>query len=693
MIFEHNKSKELIILFLLINFLNVYDYFYKKNNNFHELCKTINKFLVKEDNLCDKWIVIIAFNPPTSFLINLEKKIEDWKIVVIGNNQTEDLHWNIFNSSTKLFYLSFEDQKCLNYNIISYLKPNSYYRKSIGYLYAIQHGAKEIYEIDEDLAFNDTSFLNTHFENEFVSYVNRNDSVMSNPYFYLGETNIWPRGFRIKDIGKQIDNNLGFVNSSNIDLKPLIFQGIINNIPDTDSIFHLTGLKFNNTFNINYPKLYPIIYFPNNYIPISSKNTRYIYEIFPFLMFPISYNENIGDIWRGYLMQYFAWRMKGAIIYYSSEVYKFTELKCFQDITKEKNIYFQLERFLNVLNSNNENYNEKKPLELVIFFLKILLEKRIIKKEDFKIFQIFYKDLINIGYNFNYDSIVQFNLNYSNYLKTYTKLELYIPSKIIVKKRRNLKLIKHLSSEKIYNDILLIINYNRNDFLYLNPYTINLYKKYIPNIVFIYPSNIKEKNTISCNESYIGYYSYICFKKVYLEYPNYKGYLFINDDLFLKAWELPNLNFNVPWFSQFAPLNKKWSHYSECHQLYKLLEENKGWEINITKFNGYFDALEGLADFYYIPNYHASKLLHLFDKMFKSKLFLECSVPSSMAILLASNYQIIYFDALWDEHRKRVINFLYSRLDQIAVHPVKFSSAYTRKKVNQFIYFINSIDY
>lgn len=336
--------------------------------------------MVKEEILCDKWIVITAFNPPSSFITNLEKIIDDWKIVVIGNNQTEDLYWNIFNSSTKLFYLSFEDQKCLNYNIISYLKPNSYYRKSIGYLYAIQHGAKEIYEIDEDLEFNDTSFLNTHFENEFVSYVNRNDSVMSNPYFYFGETNIWPRGFRIKDIGKQIDN-FGFVNSSNIDLKPLIFQGIINKIPDTDSIFHLTGLKFNNSFNINYPKLYPIIYFPNNYIPISSKNTRYIYEIFPFLMFPISYNENIGDIWRGYLMQYFAWRMKGAIIYYSSDVYKSVELKNFNYITKEKNNYYQLDRFLNILNCNSENNKEKKLFELVNFILKILLEKSIIKEE------------------------------------------------------------------------------------------------------------------------------------------------------------------------------------------------------------------------------------------------------------------------------------------------------------------------
>ena len=103
-------------------------------------------------------------------------------------------------------------------------------------------------------------------------------------------------------------------------------------------------------------------------------------------------------------------------------------------------------------------------------------------------------------------------MNSSCYLKTYTKLELYIPSKILVKSK-NLKLVKHLSSEKIYKDILLIINYNRNGFFYLNHY-INLYKKDIPNVVFVYPSNVIGKNIISCNDSNIGFYSYICFRKL-----------------------------------------------------------------------------------------------------------------------------------------------------------------------------------
>ena len=163
------KTKQLIINILFINML---------------LINTINKNSDtehKNSTTPNKWIVITAFNPPSSFIINLEKTIEDWKIVVIGNNETNDEKWNRFKSSNKLFYLSLDDQIDLNYNILNYLKQNSYYRKSLGYLYAIQNGAKEIYEIEEDLEFNDTKFLTNYFENILVSYVSRKDLVMVNP--------------------------------------------------------------------------------------------------------------------------------------------------------------------------------------------------------------------------------------------------------------------------------------------------------------------------------------------------------------------------------------------------------------------------------------------------------------------------------------------------------------------------------
>lgn len=79
--------------------------------------------------------------------------------------------------------------------------------------------------------------------------------------------------------------------------------------------------------------------------------------------------------------------------------------------------------------------------------------------------------------------------------------------------------------------------------------------------------------------------------------------------------------------------------------------------------------------------------------MYKSKLFLECAVPSTFGILLLPKYQIIYFKGLYGKERKNSINYLIKDYKQITIHPIKFSNKYLRKQVNKYIYFINAIGF
>ena len=44
---------------------------------------------------------------------------------------------------------------------------------------------------------------------------------MINPFYFYGESNIWPRGFRIKDIGNNEDSKYYILNSSQLNIKPL----------------------------------------------------------------------------------------------------------------------------------------------------------------------------------------------------------------------------------------------------------------------------------------------------------------------------------------------------------------------------------------------------------------------------------------------------------------------------------------
>ena len=550
--------------------------------------------------------------------------------------------------------------------------------------------------MDENLEFNDLSGINEHFEKQKIVYVSNNYSIEINPYIFFGNENIWPRGFRLSDIGKQSVKNFYYENSSNINLKPLIFQGLININPDLDDIFYLTRKKFNNSFIFQSISSYPLFYFPNNYVPINSKNTRYLYEIFPFLMFPISLDENIVDIWRGYIIEYFVWKLRGAVIYYNFGAKRKNELENNLNLIRNKNNYFELNKLLDILCLFSGKDTLGNPLELFNELIAHLIANKLLVIQDLDIYKAYLNDLISIGYNFTSLFLLKNEKNNNSYLKTFSKFKLYIPSNLLIIKNISQKLMNHFISNHKYKDILFIVNYNHKGFLKLNSYIISLYKKYFPNIIFIYPSIINEKNSsniISCNESYKGFYLYKCFNKVYLKYPNFKGYLVINDDVFLKTWELINLDFDIPWIYQFETLDNTFYYYSLCYKLYDMLKRQSDWNNKIIKFNGYSDVLLAKADLFYLPNHYALKLLHLFEIMFNSSLFLECAIPTSLGILLAPKYQIIFIYPLGGKERKKVINFLYSAYNQITIHPVKFSKKQYQDKIYQYISFININEY
>jgi hypothetical protein len=195
----------------------------------------------------------------------------------------------------------------LGYNILKFLNNSTYSRRNIGYIYAIHHGAKEIFEMDENIIISDINKLNINYKDNKICYGIRNDSSMINPYshFYKSNIYLWPRGFRLSDLRKDFKTKFYVLNPKNLLIKPLIYQGIINGLPDVDSIFQKINVIQRST-QIQFIDNFPLVYFPGSYIPINSKNTKYMYDVFPFLLLPSTVNERISDVWRGYIIQYFA---------------------------------------------------------------------------------------------------------------------------------------------------------------------------------------------------------------------------------------------------------------------------------------------------------------------------------------------------------------------------------------------------
>ena len=113
----------------------------------------------------------------------------------------------------------------------------------------------------------------------------------------------------------------------------------------------------------------------------------------------------------------------------------------------------------------------------------------------------------------------------------------------------------------------------------------------------------------------------------------------------------------------------------------------------MIKFLGYYEIPTIVSDFYYIPNNFFSQFCQIIKEMYKSKLFLECVIPSTMGIILSKEYQLIYFIPFYGIHRQQSIYYLKQDSRQITIHPIKFSNVYHQEQVTEFIYFINAKEY
>lgn len=691
------KNKKEKILFILL-FIYILSKKYKK----------IDKY---SNYKSDRWIVLLTYNSPTATIDYLARYLKNWKIIVLGDKKSKDDKWNIYNSSN-VIYLSFKEQQHLGYKSLKFIKSNSNARKNIGYLFAIEHGAKLIYEIDDDIIVNDLKSINVIYNKEYkysrLSIGFNKNSKMINPYSYFGIKDIWPRGFLLNDIG--YDNNEFFNYAlTQIKLKPLIYEYLINGEPDMDELFHQTRKKKNSSFNIFFNQNDPLLYIPGNYIPINSKNTKYLYDIFPSLPIFISLNEKINDIFRGYIMQLYAWKYNGGVIFLPPNAYKRGNWNDKNtNLIKEKKLYFEIKRFLKVL-----KYVEKEgnPKEFLINIIKSLVKNEILKKIDLDIYNAFLEDLSTFNYIYSHDfNIKNIIDNYKNYIIISSKFSYSQISqgKIFLLNSKENKLIKHITSNKVYKNILLIIIYNYSKLIFLNSYMIQLYKKFFPNIVFLKEGfqNLNRKDLIECKESSKGFYSYKCFREVYNRYPNMKGYLFIDDDNFIKPWQLENLNFNIPWINKiniycnitnpalYIKRNSSlWKRLNHTYFTLKyLLNRNISWKNNVRNFYG-IKIVNVLVDIVYIPNNIMKQFCDIVEIMYESKIFIQIAIPIAFGIMQLEKMNILTSIFLWKKKRKLVINYLRTNFSYISVHPIKFSNKYNRKHVIDYISFINALKY
>lgn len=264
---------------------------------------------------CDKWVVITTINYPTEHVKYMRNSLNDWCIVVLGDRKTP-VDWFY----EKIVYLSLNDQLQMSkkFKLIDKIPQNSYLRKIVGYLYAMEHGARVIYETDDDNSARDalTGFKFDQFDG-LERDCREEESIFINPYSYFGQTSIWPRGYPLEDISENnppTNCSHRFVRVKQV---PLIQQGLVNGDPDMDAIYRLTRKQNSRLLYVEFDRMAPkLVLNRGQYAPINSQNTYFHYDSFWTLLFPLNVTFRECDIFRGYIATRLLQEIDGRVGYW-----------------------------------------------------------------------------------------------------------------------------------------------------------------------------------------------------------------------------------------------------------------------------------------------------------------------------------------------------------------------------------------
>lgn len=279
-------------------------------------------------------------------------------------------------------YYSAEQQTELSLKIVSVLPFNHYTRKNIGYLLAIKNGTEMIIETDDD-NYPQSNYHFTFNRNIVGNVVSEEGWV--NTYRYFTPEHIWPRGFPLDLVTKEIPK-LGESKSVNSPIQ----QYLANKNPDVDAVYRLVINK-----ELDFLELRQnVILDQFVWCPFNSQNTVWFKEVFPLLYLPSTCSFRMTDIFRSYVAQRILWTINAHLSFGNATVYQDrNEHSLIKDFQDEISGYLNDKKIIEYL-SNVELKNGRENIaENLLRCYRVLVEKNILQKEELSIVDAWIEDL------------------------------------------------------------------------------------------------------------------------------------------------------------------------------------------------------------------------------------------------------------------------------------------------------------
>jgi len=232
----------------------------------------------------------------------VESKAQGVSYIVIGDTKSP----KTFDLKDCDFY-SVSRQQNLPFTLTQKLPYKHYARKNLGYLIAIQGGAKIIIETDDDnIPLADFWASRTRTQTAHVL----TNTGWTNVYTYFAEATIWPRGFALEELHASLPTL-----SEQTPIDCPVQQGLADDNPDVDAIYRLTQplpIKFNKFDNVALGN--------QSICPFNSQNTTWFHEAFALLYLPSYCSFRMTDIWRSFIAQRILWSCGWTVLFHNSTV-------------------------------------------------------------------------------------------------------------------------------------------------------------------------------------------------------------------------------------------------------------------------------------------------------------------------------------------------------------------------------------
>ena len=388
---------------------------------------------------CDNWAVVTTISGPTE-AVKVAAQLPGWCIVVVADTKTPDNYVELANlsnnSASKMRFLAVNDQKKWaeeSGSMATFVRSIPYKhfaRKNIGYLYAIKHGAKFIFDFDDDnILYKDVMTgapldpiaNKTHLENVQVPLLGKT-AFNHHQLMKASIQGSWARGFPVDQLqDKETHGKEGFVRNAIPMENIAVMQYCANGDPDIDAVHRLVK-----PLPMNYAEDVPPLQVPTHaFAPYNAQASIHTYDALWATFLPYSVPGRVSDIWRGYFAEAIFRDLGLSVVFLAPKVRQDRNAHNYlADMQAELDLYFKAGKLIEFLSQEWNSAAHTIPERMEELWIE-LYQRGYIELDDVQAIQLWLEALVETGYQFpkvtrkRYDNIILMGqFNYANDLDT-----------------------------------------------------------------------------------------------------------------------------------------------------------------------------------------------------------------------------------------------------------------------------------